>query len=181
MNYSLCEVNWELVIASTAIIVTLYTLYNQRRHNKLSFKPIPVIVTYNYLNVIRVKIWNKGTGPLIIKSFKVKGKNNLIELMTPQIMRLTFVEFIKDLKGRAISPNDSLNIFEFKVRADKKNIPIPKYVKNIQDIRVLINGLEIHIEYEDIYGTKMSYKSEPLDFGLTDDEEFNSYYKLSKH
>lgn len=178
MNEFLCNINWELIIATIAIIVSLFSIYTQRKHNRLSFKPIPVVVKYNYTNVLRVRLWNKGTGPFIVKSFKVKGEHSLIKgehsligVMPQQTKDFTFVEFIDNFHERAISPNDTLNMLEFKIRKDKNGKVTEGYQKTFNTIRKTLNGLEIHIEFEDVYGNLMHYKSDPLDFGEVLDEE----------
>jgi len=171
MNEFLCNINWELIIATIAIIVSVFSIYTQRKHNRLSFKPIPVVVKYNYTNVLRVRLWNKGTGPFIIKSFKVKDEQSLIDVMPQETKKFTFVEFIDNFQERAISPNDTLNMLEFKIRKDKNGKVIEGYQEAFNTIKKSLNGLEIHIEFEDVYGNIMNYKSDPLDFGEVFDEE----------
>ena len=126
---------------------------------------------YNYTNVLRVRLWNKGTGPFIIKSFKVKGEQSLIDVMPQETKKFTFVEFIDNFHERAISPNDTLNMLEFKIRKDKNGKVIEGYQKTFDTIKKTLNGLEIYIEFEDVYGNLMNYKSDPLDFGEVFDEE----------
>ncbi len=171
----MCEfisnINWELIIASIAILVSAFSIFTQRKHNKLTFKPIPVVVKYNYTNVLRVKIWNKGTGPLIIKSLAVKNKNSLIDLMPIETREFTFVEFIDNFKNRAISPNDSLNMLEFKLRTNNKGEILEGYEGAFSKIRNTLDGLKICIEYTDIYGNLMNYTSDSLVFGKVIDKE----------
>jgi hypothetical protein len=171
LNEFLCDINWELIIATIAIIISVFSIYTQRKHNRLSFKPIPVVVKYNYTNVLRVRLWNKGTGPLIIKSYKVNGEKSLIDLMPPETKEFIFVEFIDNFKERAISPNDTFNMLEFKIRKDKDGKVIEGYQEAFDTIKSTLNQLEIYIEYEDVYGNLMAYKSDPLDFGEVFDEE----------
>ena len=180
-----CSMSWGLVITSiialTAISVSIYSLKLQRKHNKLTFKPIPVIVKYNYVNVIRVRLWNKGNGPLIIKSFIAQKdneqKNSLIELMPEFTRKLAYVEFIDDLENRAISSNDSLNLLEFKIRKDNKGKKKDIYEDAFNHIKEKLNGTIIKIEFTDIYNEiqKPNHVSKPLDFGITDDEEYSTH------
>ena len=165
------DFNWELIISSLAIVVSVFAIYTQRKHNRLSFKPIPVVVKYNYLDVLRVRLWNKGTGPFIIKNFDVKGENSLIDIMPRETMDYVYVEYIDNLVDRAISPNDTLNLLEFKKRTNDNGDVIEGYERIFEMIKETLNGKEIYIEYEDIYGNKMDYLSEKLDFGEVYDEE----------
>ena len=51
----------------------------------------------------------------------------------------------------------------------------------IQEIRKLLNGIEINLEYTDTYEKSKNYRGEPLDFGLACDEEYLALNKtLSK-
>jgi hypothetical protein len=164
---TLQEINWELVIAFTAILIGIYSLYTQRKHNILSFKPIPLIVRHNYLNIIRVRINNKGTGPLIIKSVSTEKDsvkaNNLKDLMPKRPKELSFVEFIKDFEDRAISPGEYITMIEFKIR-DKN------YKDYFNQLKIALNNTKITLFYTDIYNSKFKYFKE-IKFGIATDEE----------
>ena len=54
-----------------SIILTTITLLWQRKHDRLSVRPIPIISTFNYGTEISIPIENCGVGPLIIKSIQV--------------------------------------------------------------------------------------------------------------
>ena len=176
----MCNINWELIIASIAMIISVFAIFTQRKHNRLSFKPIPVVVKYNYINVLRVRLWNKGTGPFIIKSLKVKDRGNLIDLMPVETKEFTFVEFIDNFKNRAISPNDTLNMLEFKKRKNDNEEILEGYEDAFNKVRNALNGLEIFIEYTDVYGNVMNYRSELLDFGEVFDEEKSAHNNVYK-
>lgn len=57
-----------IVIAVTALALSVITLYWQRKHNRLSLVPIPNIVISDRDNVLSIDLENNGIGPLIIKS-----------------------------------------------------------------------------------------------------------------
>jgi hypothetical protein len=118
-----CDINWELIIASIAIGISIITLLFQRKHNKLTFKPIPVLVKYNYIDTLRVRIWNNGNGPLIIKSIIAEKdnikKSNLKDFIPPLPNGIYYVDFITDFDNRAIAPGESLRMIEFKNKGKK--------------------------------------------------------------
>ena len=188
MEEFLRNLNWELVVtsilAACAIGISVYSLHTQRKHNKLTFRPIPVIVTYNYISVIRVMLWNKGNGPLLIKSLKatkgIEEKKNLIGLMPKIQSGLRYVDFIRDFKDRALSPNDSLNLLEFKIRCDNENgKSMAEYEIALKTIKDKLNQTIIEIEYTDIYNEVINQKYiKKLDFGVTFDEENSRHDKL---
>ena len=159
------SLNWEFYVALFAIITSVFSIYTQRAHNKLTFKPIPLVLKYNYNNRIKILLWNKGTGPLFIKSFKVEDKTNLIDFVPIETRQLTYVDFVSNLNGRVISPTDSLNLLEFKIREDDSGNTIEGYEEALKKIKKSLDGVYISIEYTNIYKNKLFYKSEKFDFG----------------
>ncbi|MCP4123924.1 MAG: hypothetical protein GY751_19420 [Bacteroidetes bacterium] len=183
--------SWEAIIALFAVIASLFSIYTQRAHNRLTHKPIPVIVKYNYKNLVRVRLWNKGTGPLFIERFKVKDKESLTNLKTEDIQKLpfskedknslinfvpvetrqlTYVDFIDTLAGRIITPGESLNLLEFKIREDKDGKPIEGYAETLNVIKHKLHGCVIMLEYSNVYKNKMKYVCNQLDFDNLVDE-----------
>ncbi len=62
----LSKIDWGLVTGVIALIFTAISLQVQRKHNKLSVKPIAIISAGDYQDELAVHVQNKGTGPLII-------------------------------------------------------------------------------------------------------------------
>lgn len=175
------NINWEFIIAIVAILISIYSIYIQRRHNTLTYKPIPVVVKYNYTNHISVKIWNKGTGPLIIKSVNIDDSKNLIDVLPKKVRRFKFVEYINDFRDRTISPNSNLNMIEFKIRNNHKQEEA-SYAKALTLIKKQLDKKVIKIVYFDIYNNQMSYNSYPLNFSDAKDEiEFKNISKTKKY
>ena len=59
------------IIALLAVIVSSWTAWMQRQHNKLSFRPFPEIQLRDMNGHIKISLTNNGTGPLIIKTLNV--------------------------------------------------------------------------------------------------------------
>lgn len=174
------NINWEFIIAIIAILISVYSIYIQRRHNTLTYKPIPVVIKYNYTNHISVKIWNKGTGPLIIKPVYVDDSKNLIDILPKKVRRFKFVEYINDFRDRTISSNSYLNMIEFKIRNNDKQEE-GSYTNALTLIKKQLDKKVIKIVYFDIYNNKMSYNSYPLNFSDGKDEiEFKKFSKTKK-
>jgi hypothetical protein len=179
--------NWEFIVAIFAIITSVFAIYTQRAHNKLTFKPIPIIQKYNYNNRIKILLWNKGTGPLFIKSFIIKDKNDNIikvahglsdenahgfmDLVPVETRKLLFVEFINDPTGRVIAPAESLNMIEFKIRDDDSNNTETDYNKALEKIKTSLDRVVVHIMYSNIYKNKNIYVSQKLIFDNLVNEE----------
>ena len=164
MNDLIYNTNWEFIIALIAIAISLYSIYLQRKHNTLAYNPIPVIVKYNYSSHLSIKVWNKGTGPLIIQSVKIANFSNLIDIIPIKHKELKFVEYINDFRGRAITPNDNLNMIEFKIRFDKSKKQIKEYDIALENIKNVLHNKIIEITYTDIFNNSKIYTSTPLNF-----------------
>jgi len=160
LNEIINNTNWEFVVAILAMITGVYSIYSQIRYNRLTFKPIPVILKYNFNNRVKVLFWNKGNGPLFIKSFTIEGKTekyNLINVVPLETRKLTFVNFISTVVGRVISPSENLNLLEFEIKLDESGKPIEGYENALSKIKQSLNGLVISVEYTSIYGNKYHY------------------------
>ncbi|QVN05640.1 hypothetical protein JYG35_18590 [Pseudomonas rhodesiae] len=103
------------VIAVLAFVISIWTGWIQRQHNKLSVMPLPEIQLKDMNGYICVKLINNGTGPLIIKKLEVlHGKNvvgrALIDLMPPGGSEWSFFVYIVD--DRSIAPNGEIILLE---------------------------------------------------------------------
>lgn len=181
------NVNWEFIVATLAIVTSVFAIYTQRLHNKLTFKPIPIIQKYNYNNRIKILLWNKGTGPLFIKSFIIKdkdgniikvahGKSNenaqgFMDLVPVETRKLLFVEFINNPTDRVIAPTESLNMIEFKIRDDDLRHTVEDYEKALKKIKTSLDRVVVHIKYSNIYRNKKEYISQKLIFDNLVNEE----------
>ena len=163
----------ELSVAVVAIVMSLVSLWRQRRHDKLTYKPIPSIIKYNYNDRIIIRLWNKGAGPLFIKSFDVEGKDSLIALMPAETRKLTYAEYIDQLPGRIIVPGENINLLEFKVREDDERYSPEDYLKTLKVIKQTLHKKSIHLVYTNIYKDNMHYDCDTLDFGNLIDESLS--------
>lgn len=172
MKDILNEINWELVIATIAIAISVMTMIFQMRHNKLSVKPIPLLVKGNYINVIRVRLWNKGAGPLIIKSLTAEKngirKNSIREFMPDLPHGIYYYEYILDFENRAIYPGESINLLEF--RKNKK-----EHIDWYNKIKDILNGMVVTLKYESVYEDIKTITFKKLEFGFTNHEEISTH------
>ena len=164
------EINFEIIVAFLAVVMSVWSLLHQRQHDKLTYKPIPVVIKYNYNDRVLVRLWNKGNGPMFIKSFQAGNKDSLIALMPLETRKLTYMEFVDTLPDRIIVPGDSLNLLEFKVRTDDQRYTPEKYMETLNVIKRTLHGVEVHLRYANIYKDVMLYESKKLNFGNLVDE-----------
>jgi len=156
--------NAELIIAITAlcavfisllsILLTFISLYVQRKHNRKSVKPIANISISNYENLISVKIFNRGSGPLIIKEFVSEYrndiKNNLIDFMPDLPENVSWSTYFDKLNEFSILPSESINLLEF--RPDLENNIETDYRDKI---RKVLSEIKVTLKYSDIYDCLM--------------------------
>ena len=139
-----------IIIALAALITTIWQGLITRKHNRLSVKPIGDILANNFEDKIDVILENKGTGPLIIKSFRAivnnESKSNLIDWMPNLPNGFNWSNWLKDFEGTALKPLESITLLEFKLdfREEKQ--------RKIRDnIRKALCKICIEFEYKDIY------------------------------
>lgn len=141
----------ELIIALLAFGISIYSLLSQRKHNRLTFKPLAYILPVNYENKISVRILNQGTGPMIVTSFTARKEdkfvNNIIGLMPGLPRGMSYSTFLRKITERAIIPNEELNLFEFRANDRRRSAQVWK-------IRQALHDIEINVTYENIYGDK---------------------------
>jgi len=163
--------NGELIVAIMAILLSVWSMIVQRNHNRKTYKPIPVLIKYNYNNRVRILLWNKGNGPLFITEVQARGKKSLIDMMPAETRKYTYVEYIDSLPGRVISPGENLNLLEFMIREDDDGKPIEGYADALKQIKRSLDGVIVYLDYTNIYQDKMKFVSQQLDFGNLADED----------
>ena len=136
-----------------------------RKHNTLSVKPIPDILTSNFENKIAVTLENNGTGPLIIKTFKAflgnMTKSNMIDLMPDMPVGYYWSDWLRNFEDCAIRPMESKILLEFNLDLNDER------QREIRDnIRRTLSEVSIEFEYTDIYNTKMNFALRFLSSGF---------------
>jgi hypothetical protein len=159
-----------IFIALASLAVTIWQGIITRKHNILSVKPIPDILISNFENKIAVTLENKGTGALIIKSFRAycgnESKSNIIDWMPILDDGIYWSNWLRDFEGSALKPLESKVLLEFTLDDHDK-----KQTEARDIIRKSLSKISIEIEYTDIYNTKMFF---PLHFLSS---TFGKYYK----
>ncbi len=153
------------IIAFCAFALSIYSICSQRKHNRLSFMPIPYVAFADYTDLIRVKIRNDGNGPLIIKNVtfteineSLKRKDELYKLVPSPPPGLYWSDYSSGLK-RTIRP-DAEVIF-LCLRPDSEN---DRDVEFRDKLRGYLSKLSISVEYTDVYGTKLGPYSRSFDW-----------------
>ncbi|MCK9426465.1 MAG: hypothetical protein M0Q21_10540 [Ignavibacteriaceae bacterium] len=145
-----------VIIALAALVATIWQGLITQKHNRLSVKPIGDILANNFEDKIEVILENKGTGPLIMKSFRAivgnESKSNVIDWMPNLPEGFRWSNFLKDFEGSAFKPFESNILVEFSLDLrDEKRIEIR------DNIREALSKICIEFEYTDIYNNKMYF------------------------
>jgi hypothetical protein len=145
-----------VIIALLALVTTIWQGLITRKHNCLSVKPIGDILANNFEDKIEVILENKGTGPLILKSFRAivgyESKSNLIDWMPNLPDGFHWSNWLKDFEGSALKPFESISLLEFTLnfREEKQRV-----IRN--NIRNSLTKVCIEFEYTDIYNNKFYF------------------------
>lgn len=157
--------NTQTIIAICAIIVSIISLTvaiialaTQRKHNKLSVKPIPHFSKGDYEDHIFVKIKNYGLGPLQIENFEIKKDKStfkrLIDSFGGLASQITWETFTDDIEGRVLAPQKEFVLIQASFTAEQNEIR--------QAIRKSLAKTTLTIESSCVYNEKQPEVKEEL-------------------
>lgn len=156
----IANINWDTVIGFTAIIFTAISLYMQRKHNRLSVKPIAIISVGDYEHEIAVYLQNKGTGPLIIKDLSFTDgqtkEKALIDFFGSEFNDVAWTTFVADIDGWAILPGETKTLIKKNISKDEIFV--------LNKMRKILSKIEVNLKYQDVYEKDMPLKTRKLDF-----------------
>lgn len=153
-----------VVISVTALLFAAISLQFQRKHNRLSVRPIAMIILGDFENELAVHLQNKGTGPLIIKKLSItdqSGRTNkaIIDFFASDIYKVVWDVFVADIDGWAILPSETKTLIRLKGDSEDK-----EFVHSRDEIRKVLAQLQIELLYQDIYEKNMPKKVRKLDW-----------------
>lgn len=152
-----------LLVSLLSIYLTWASLHVQRRHNRLSVKPIPFCKPRDHLEEINVIISNNGTGPLLIKSVSIDdgitSKRDLISWIPRSPAGINRPKFVSIYSRWSIPANGSIILFE--LRGNSSNADFVQYRENVRQV---LSKLFVSIEYTDIYNSKFDTFRDDLSF-----------------
>ena len=157
-------IDWGLVIGIIALFFTAISLRVQRKHNRLSVKPIAIVSVADYENVLAVRLQNKGTGPLIIKNLSFidqngKIKKALIDFFGSDFKNVVWSTFVADIDGWAILPNEAKTLIEL-----NGDLTDNEFVRVRDNVRKVLAQIQVELIYQDIYEKDMPKKIRKLDW-----------------
>ena len=143
----------EAVIAVCALGVSLYFGWCMRDHNKKTVKPIPYISPNDYEDQIAVRLWNYGSGPMILKNvlFRHAEKElsgHLIDIIPNPSCYLCFDNYTKIQPDRALLPGAYITLVQFSIHEDNAQA-----VKYRDELREFLGNVSGRVNYTDIYNS----------------------------
>lgn len=167
MPNNLVEIIVSILAVAVAGLSLWYTnkgLSDQRRHNRLTVKPIPFVACADYEDLIRVKVRNDGTGPMIVRDISARKPgcepefNDLVSYMPELPSGMAWSNFSSGYV-RSIPVGSELILVELKL--DHAQSAQAAF----RDLcRASLSQLEISVEYTDVYGSKFENEVRFLDF-----------------
>lgn len=135
-----------------ALGVSVWALRVQRRHNRISVRPIPEVSMVDGVNSISVTLRNNGVGPLVIRRMRVtkgnESRENIIDWMNEYMPEMDWTNFASIPPDRTISQNDEVTLIELTEEPDEQGFV------TIRDMaRTKLSQLVVTVEYTDVYGT----------------------------
>ena len=160
----LSKIDWGLITGIIALIFTAISLQVQRKHNRLSVKPIAIISAGDYQDELAVHVQNKGTGPLIIKELSFtdengKTKKAIIDFFGSDFKGVVWSTFVADIDGWAILPNETKTLIKLNGDSTDKD-----FVRVRDKVRKVLAQIQVELLYQDIYENNMPKKVRKLDW-----------------
>jgi len=151
--------NYELLIAVIAVLIsfisiglTVWTIFMQRKHNRLSVKPIPEILL-SQIEGVKIELKNLGIGPLICKELITKDESDNIKYHIKDFLPSELSSF----EGRIFTnrwnftllPSESVTLFSItKIQDDEKDL---------EKVKKALGNLRLELKYTCMYN-----KTQPI-------------------
>jgi len=144
-----------LCISFLSILLTVVSVASQRKHNRLSVRPLAWISVADYENRLSVKLQNNGVGPLIIQKILVSEgqtvKNSLIDWMPNLPPGVVWEMFAQDLQARSLAPGKEIVLIQLAGDPENARFGLARDL-----CRASLKKLTVELRYTDIYNRKMT-------------------------
>jgi hypothetical protein len=153
-----------VIIGLVALVFAAISLCVQRKHNRLSVKPIAIITFADYEDRISVYLQNQGTGPLIIKKLLFtdeldRKRSSLIEFFGAEFSGVIWSTFTGNINGWAILPGQHKTLIELVGDPQEHD-----FVANRKRVRKVLAQIKAEVHYQDIYEKDMPIRTRTFDW-----------------
>ncbi len=153
------------LVAFISILLSLYGLFVQRRHNRASVMPIAVIGYWDYNKEIVVRVRNGGVGPLTIQALTVKSKadgfvaNTIHDHVIRRGHKYRYSHITGNPKGRVLSPAGKTTLLRLTGDPDDA-----RFAQKRDNVRQVLSSLTVRVTYSDIYGRTVGTAERSLEW-----------------
>jgi hypothetical protein len=150
-----------IFIAFIAVVIAAWSASSQRKHNRLSVRPLPEIKLRDMEGQIKVELCNNGTGPLIISKLRVSAVGIdeswecLLDAVPESPVAWTF--FVGNIDGRSVRPGSSINLLEYSYRTGR--VTENRFAR---ELREALRVMTVHVSCKDIYGEEVPGQEKKL-------------------
>ena len=155
-----------LAVSVISTFLATWTAVTQRRHMRLSVRPIAAVTLADFEDRIGVFLQNKGIGPMRVVSLRASGEDgvtlaDVISHMPPLRQGILWSGFRGGTDGAALEAGKRLELLL--LEGDPGNAA---FTASRDLTRRSLARLTIRVEYEDLYGQAMDpYERELSWFG----------------
>jgi len=152
-----------LVVSVVSTGLAVWTAFVQRKHMRLSVRPIASVPVADFENRVGVFLQNKGIGPMRVRSLRVANAegvehDDLVTHMPPLAPGILWSNFYDSVDGSALEAGKRFLLLL--LEGDPQD---PEYRQSRDVVRRRLSSLVVRVEYEDLYGQPM----EPLEQKLS--------------
>lgn len=141
-----------MVLFACALLITLYQLHLQRVHSEKLRQPLGEIDLAADPAYIRIRLFNKGAGPLILDELIFAGQGrsqpDLNQGLPPECRTDRCVSDSDEITGKSILPGRYLVIFRAELRADKN--------ASVKQVWQELSQIKMKVVYHDIYNNRFT-------------------------
>lgn len=156
-----------LVVSTIAVAISIWGVCSQRKHNKLTVRPLAEITVADYEDSLRVKLLNNGTGPMIVTEVTVSNGSDVKQCVVDWMPALpndrSWNNFTDDLRDRTLRPGGEIVLLELTEHEKEKG-----FSRCRDTVRQALAPLRVTVSYTDIYNQIMPSRVKDLSwFGRT--------------
>lgn len=158
------------IIAICALVVSVFstglavwTAFVQRKHKRLSARPIVSVPVADFEYRVGVFLQNKGIGPMRVRKLRVTDfegvtHDDLVSHMPPLVSGILWSNFYDSVDGSALEVGKRFDLLL--LEGDPQNLV---YRQSRDAVRRKLSTLMVRVDYEDLYGQSI----EPLEERLS--------------
>lgn len=142
-----------VAISLIALMVSLWSLWIQRMHNRKSVRPVGHVQLFDSLQELKIQIVNNGCGPMLIKEFTAVRKeivnHNIVYHLPEGILNGFTHQIHTEPEGYWLAPGDKLVLLNLKGNHSDR-----KFINAREDVRTILGELDVNLTFCDVYDKK---------------------------